>query len=225
LAGGGFLRFGILGGTFDPIHLGHCRLAEETGEDLQLEKVFLIPAAAPPHKERQPITSFQHRLEMTRIAVQGSSVLEALDLEGRRQGLSYSIETLRELHEGFKPDPEIFFILGMDAFLEIDTWKEYTKLFDYAHFVVIDRPGFGLEGLKSFLLSLGVGFRQEREAGPFVAPSGYTVTGRKATLMDISSTMIREKAFAGQSFRFLVPEAVRSYITENGLYGVHGGAR
>jgi nicotinate-nucleotide adenylyltransferase len=225
LAGGGFLRFGILGGTFDPIHLGHCRLAEETGEDLKLERVFLIPAAAPPHKERKPITSFQHRLEMVRIAAQGSPLLEALDLEGRRLGLSYSIETLRELHEGFKPDPEIFFILGMDAFLEIDTWKEYERLFDYAHFVVIDRPGFGLEGLEPFLLSLGVHFRKEGEGGPFVAPSGYTIAGRKATLMDISSTMIREKASAGKSFRFLVPEAVRSYITENGLYGIHGGAR
>jgi nicotinate-nucleotide adenylyltransferase len=162
---------------------------------------------------------------MVRIAAQGSPLLEALDLEGRRHGLSYSIETLRELHEGFKPDPEIFFILGMDAFLEIDTWKEHERLFDYAHFVVIDRPGFGLEGLEPFLLSLGVHFRKEGEGGPFVAPSGYTIAGRKATLMDISSTMIREKASAGKSFRFLVPEAVRSYIIENGLYGIHGGAR
>ena len=222
---GWLLRFGILGGTFDPIHLGHCRLAEETGEDLKLERVFLVPAAAPPHKEGKPITSFQHRLEMTRIAAQGSPRLEALDLEGRRQGVSYSIDTLRELHEGFKPDPEIFFILGMDAFLEIGTWKEYDRLFDYAHFVVIDRPGFGLEGLEVFLQSLGMPFRKEGEGGPFVAPSGYTITGRKATLMDISSTMIREKASAGKSLRFLVTEAVRSYITENGLYGVHGGAR
>jgi len=219
------LRFGILGGTFDPIHLGHCRLAEETGEDLKLERVFLIPAATPPHKEGKPVTSFQHRLEMTRIAAQGSPRFEALDLEGRRQGVSYSIDTLRALHEQFKPDAEFFFILGMDAFLEIDTWKEYDRLFDYAHFVVIDRPGFGLQRLEAFLQSLGVRFKKEGEEGPFVAPSGYTIAGRKATLMDISSTMIREKASAGKSFRFLVPEAVRSYITENGLYGVHGGAR
>jgi nicotinate-nucleotide adenylyltransferase len=218
------LRFGILGGTFDPIHLGHCRLAEEAGEDLKLERVFLIPAAAPPHKEGQPITSFQHRLEMTRIAAQGSPRLEALDLEGRRHGVSYSIDTLRELHEGFD-NPEIFFILGMDAFLEIDTWKEYDRLFDYAHFVVIDRPGFGLKGLDAFLQSLRIPFEKKGEGGPFVSPSGYTVAGRKATLMDISSTVIREKASGGKSFRFLVPEAVRSYITENGLYGVHGGAR
>jgi nicotinate-nucleotide adenylyltransferase len=200
-------------------------LAEETGEELELERVFLIPAGAPPHKERKPITSFQHRIEMARLATQGSPLLEALDLEGRRQGVSYSIETLKELHEGFKPDPEIFFILGMDAFLEIDTWKDYEKLFDYAHFVVIDRPGFGLERLEPFLLSLGMRFRKEGEGGPFVAPSGYRIAGRKATLMDISSTMIREKASAGKSFRFLVPEAVRSYITENRLYGTHGGSR
>jgi nicotinate-nucleotide adenylyltransferase len=216
------LRFGILGGTFDPIHLGHCRLGEEVSEELKLERVFLVPAAAPPHKEKKPVTAFHHRLEMVRIAAQASPVLQALDLEGRRYGLSYSIETLRELHQLFKPDPEIFFILGMDAFLDIETWKEYRKLFDYAHFVVIDRPGFSLEALESFLLSLGVQFRKKAEGDPFVAPSGYTIISLKATLMDISSTRIREKAGVGKSLRFLVPEEVRSYIIENGLYRVHG---
>lgn len=223
--GGCLLRFGILGGTFDPIHLGHCRLGEEASEELKLERVFLVPAAAPPHKEKKPVTSFQQRLEMARIAAKASPVLEVLDLEGRRYGLSYSIETLRELHQLFKPDPEIFFILGMDAFLEIETWKEYQRLFDYAHFVVIDRPGFALEALESFLLSLGVKFRKMGEGGLFVAPSGYTIISLKATLMDISSTRIREKAWVGKSLRFLVPEEVRSYIIENGLYGVHGVSR
>ncbi|MBW1936644.1 MAG: nicotinate (nicotinamide) nucleotide adenylyltransferase, partial [Deltaproteobacteria bacterium] len=131
------MRLGILGGTFDPVHFGHLRLAEEIAEELELEKVYLIPAAAPPHKEKKPLTSFQHRLEMVRMAASASPMLEALDMEGRRQGLSYSIETLREFHRIFPDDLKLFFIIGMDAFVEIETWKDYKSLFDYADFVVV----------------------------------------------------------------------------------------
>lgn len=216
------MRLGILGGTFDPIHLGHLRLAEEVGEDLRLEKVYLIPAAMPPHKERRPITPFHHRLRMIQLAAQDSPLLEALDLEGRRQGLSYSIETLRQFHELFGPDLELFFILGMDAFLEIETWRDYKRLFDYAHFVVIQRPGVPSGELKSFLRSLGLSVPENEEEKAFVFPSGYSLIYKEATLMDISSTMIREKVLAGKSIRYLVPEAVRTYIIENGLLGIHG---
>ena len=123
------MNLGILGGTFDPIHFGHLRVAEEMGEELGLERVYLIPAALPPHKDEKPVTSFQHRMAMTRIAVEGSPVLEALDLEGRRQGRSYSIETLREFRQTIEGSFGLFFIIGLDAFLEIGTWKEYEALF------------------------------------------------------------------------------------------------
>ena len=216
------MRLGILGGTFDPIHLGHLRLAEEVGEDLRLEKVYLIPAAMPPHKERRPITPFHHRLRMIQMAAQDSPLLEALDLEGRRQGLSYSIETLRQFHELFGPDLELFFILGMDAFLEIETWRDYKRLFDYAHFVVIQRPGVPSGELKSFVRSLGLNVPENEEEKAIILPSGYSLIYKEATLMDISSTMIREKVLAGKSIRYLVPEAVRTYIIENGLLGIHG---
>jgi nicotinate-nucleotide adenylyltransferase len=201
------------------------RLAEEAGEELELKRVYLIPAAAPPHKERKPIAPFHHRLKMARLAAEASPILDALDLEGRRQGLSYSIETLREFHQLFKPDLELFFILGIDSFLEIDTWKEHKRLFDYAHFVVIQRPGFSAEELEPFLHSLGVKFERGREENTFVVPSGHSVICKEATLMDISSTRIREKVAEGKSVRFLVPETVRSYILQNGLYGIHGGSR
>ncbi|MBU2497296.1 MAG: nicotinate-nucleotide adenylyltransferase [Proteobacteria bacterium] len=216
------MRLGILGGTFDPIHLGHLRLAEEVGEELRLEKVYLIPAAIPPHKERGPITPFHHRLRMIQLAAQESPLLEALDLEGRRQGLSYSIETLQQFHQLFGPELELFFILGMDAFLEIETWKDYQRLFDYAHFVVIQRPGVPSGELKSFLRSLGLDVREKEEENAFLFPSGHLLIYEKATLMDISSTVIREKVVAGKSIRFLVPDAVRTYIMENGLLGFHG---
>ncbi|MBW1784782.1 MAG: nicotinate-nicotinamide nucleotide adenylyltransferase, partial [Deltaproteobacteria bacterium] len=119
----------------------------------------------------------------------------------------------------FGSDAEVFFILGMDAFMEIRTWKEYEHLFDYAHFVIIGRPGFETDSLKDLLLDLGAGIDVERD-GPdlFTAPSGKTVRRVSTTLMDISSTRIREMVRENKSIRFLVPEKVGNYIANEGLY-------
>lgn len=213
------MRIGILGGTFDPIHLGHLRSAEEICQYLDLERVYLIPSASPPHKTKEPVISFKHRLAMTRLASDGSPLLETMDLEGRRAGHSYSIETLREFHRIFRPDPDLFFILGMDAFLEIRTWKEYKYLFDYAHFVIITRAGFQSHDLMSVLSGLDVGIkRQADESDLFVAPSGKTVMLIRTAVMDISSTRIREMVKKDRSIRFLVPGSVRTYIAKKGLY-------
>lgn len=219
------MRIGILGGTFDPIHIGHLRTAEEIGQELDMEKVYLIPSASPPHKTEEPVAPFDHRLIMTRLAIVGSSLLDALDLEGRRAGPSYSIETLKELHAIFKPDPDFFFILGIDAFLEIKTWKEYEKLFDYAHFVIISRPGYRKEMIEPFLMKSGLEIKKDRDAGSFLMKSGKTLTLKETTLMDISSTRIREMVQHGKSIRFLVPGTVGDYITEKGLYGKRGNPR
>jgi nicotinate-nucleotide adenylyltransferase len=215
------LKLGILGGTFDPIHLGHLRLAEEVGESFNLERIYLIPAASPPHKGGKEVSPFNHRFEMARIAVEGSSLLDAFDLEGRRKGLSYSIETLKEFHQLYPSDLELFFILGTDSFLEIETWRDYRDLFDYAHFVVIERPGILFGKTVVQLSSLGISFK-EKERGRFVSPSGHEVIFMETTLMDISSTQIREKVAEGKSIRYLVPERVRCYIFDNGLYKTHG---
>ena len=215
------MRLGILGGTFDPIHLGHLRLAEEVGEGFNLNTVYLLPAASPPHKGRKSVTPFHHRFEMTKLGVEGSPLLVAFDLEARRQGLSYSIETLKEFHRLFPSNPELFFILGTDAFQEIETWKHYQELFNYAHFVVVQRPGIPARKMEERLFSLGVPFRKEEE-NRFIGPSGLTVIYLEATLLDISSTGIREKAAAGKSIRYLVPESVRCYIVEYGLYRTYG---
>lgn len=212
------MRLGILGGTFDPIHLGHLRTAEEIGQGLDLEKVYLIPSASPPHRTREPFASFKHRLDMARMAVEDSSLLEALDLENRRPGLSYSIETLKELHKLFSPRPELFFILGTDAFFEIKTWKDYRHLFDYAHFVIIQRAGFQPENLGTLLQNLGVEVGKTDRANVFTAPSGNKIMLIETTLMDISSTRIRKMVIEGESIRFLVLESVANHITKNKLY-------
>ena len=213
------MKIGILGGTFDPIHLGHLRSAEEICQELNLGNVYLIPSASPPHKATESVTSFRHRLAMTHLAADMSPYLEAMDLEGRRPGHSYSIETLRELYRAFGSDAEVFFILGMDAFMEIRTWKEYEHLFDYAHFVIIGRPGFETDKLREVLLDLGAGIDVGKgEADLFTAPSGKTVRRANTTLMDISSTRIREMVRENKSIRFLVPERVGNYIANERLY-------
>ena len=212
------MKLGILGGTFDPIHMGHLRTAEETGQELGLEKVYLIPSASPPHKTREPVAPFKHRLAMVQLAASGSSLLEVLDLEGKRPGLSYSIETLKEFHKIFSPDPELFFILGVDAFLEINTWKDYQELFNYAHFVIIERAGFQPQDLKAFLLSLGLEVKKAKQSDVFITQSRNTVALNTTTYIDISSTQIRKLVAGGRSIRFLLPESVRKYIEEKGLY-------
>jgi len=219
------VKVGILGGTFNPIHVGHLRAAEEIGEDLALEKVYLIPSGMPPHKTQAPIADFSHRLEMVRLASALSPLLDVWDIEGKRGGFSYSIETLKSFHSFFGPGLEVFFIIGTDAFLEIRTWKEHQNLFNYASFVVISRPGHTTELFAAFLDSLGVGFQWNPKAEWFGHPSGTAVLRKDITLMDISASTIREKVTNGKSIRFLVPEAVREYIEKTGIYRSHESTR
>jgi nicotinate-nucleotide adenylyltransferase len=212
------LRLGILGGTFDPIHYGHLRIAEEVCEDLSLGKVLLIPGATPPHKGKKKISPFEDRYAMAVMAAKGSSLLEALDLEGRRKGPSYSVDTLVEIRRLFGPDLDLFFIIGMDAFQEIKTWKNYEGLFKETNFVVIKRPGVQDKQFGPLIMSMNLGF-QPGEDGSYILPStGHGIFYKKMTLLEISSTGIREKVAGGRSIRFLLPESVESYIAKKGLY-------
>jgi nicotinate-nucleotide adenylyltransferase len=212
-------RLGLFGGTFNPIHYGHLRAAEEVCEALALSRLWFIPAAQPPHKAPQEITPFPVRLEMTRLAVADHPVLEVSDIEGRRPGKSYSIETLRSLREDFGPTWELYFILGMDAILEIQTWKDYAQLFTLCHFVVLDRPGYDPHLLGEVLCrEVHPLFQPLPEGGGFQHPSGYKVIFQATTLMDISATGIRRLVRQGRSIRYLLPEAVRGYIIKHKLY-------
>lgn len=212
------MKLGILGGTFDPIHLGHLRAAEEIAEELALQQVYLIPSGVPPHKPQAPIAGFSHRFEMVRLASEISPLLAVWDLEGKRTGLSYSIETLKVFHSSFGAALELFFIIGTDAFIEIKTWKEYQNLFRYASFVVINRPGSSAKRFATFLHSLNVGFAWNPKKRCFYHPSGTILLRKDTTLMDISASRVREKVSKGGSIRFLVPEVVREYIEKVGLY-------
>ena len=212
------MRLGILGGTFDPIHMGHLRLAEEMCEELNLSKVLLLPGAQPPHKDDTQITPFYDRLEMARIGASYSDYLEVSDIEGKRKGPSYSIETLKLIREKYGNGLELFFILGSDAFREINTWKEYKSLFSITNFVVIERPGITLGELGSYIESLGVGLKEGKTKNLFLGSSGNYVFVKKTTQLDISSTKIRQDLKAGRSINFIVPPKVKEYIIEKGLY-------
>jgi nicotinate-nucleotide adenylyltransferase len=212
-------RLGIFGGTFNPIHYGHLRSAEEVCEALKLDRLWFVPAAVPPHKAEEGITPFAVRLAMTRLAVGDHPVMSVSDLEGRRAGRSYSVDTLRRLRAEMGEDWELYFILGLDAILEIGSWKDYAELFQLCHFVVLDRPGYDRSRLGAVLkdevhpqfaaLPDGAGYRH---------PGGARVLFQATTLMDISATAIRRQVRQGRSIRFLLPEAVRRYIINEKLY-------
>ncbi len=212
-------RLGLFGGTFNPIHYGHLRAAEEVLEALRLRRLWFIPAAQPPHKTPQEITPFSVRLEMTRLAVEDHPLLEVSDIEGRRPGKSYSIETLKALREQFGTAWELYFILGLDAILEIQTWKDYRELFTLCHFVVLDRPGYDRGHLGEFLCrEVHPQFRPLPGDAGFQHPAGYKVFFQATTLLDISATAIRSLVRQGRSIRFLLPERVRGYIIKHKLF-------
>jgi len=212
------LRLGILGGTFDPIHIGHLRLAEEMCEELDLNKVLLMPGAQPPHKDDILVTPFPDRLEMTKIGAAGSDYLEACDIEGHRDGPSYSIETIRIIRKKYDGTQlDLFFILGSDAFKEINTWKEYKSLFQITNFIVIERPGITFDELGTFIESLGVNFKK-KGSEDYINSSGNHILLKKTTLMDISSTKIRQNIRTGKSINFTVPQKVKEYFIRKELY-------
>lgn len=216
------MRLGFLGGTFDPIHLGHLRSAEEIAEGLGLDKVYLIPAAQPPHKCLEPVTAFRHRMAMAVRAAACSPLLDVLDIEARRPGPSYSVETLKDLRRRFPEAMNLYFIMGTDSFFEIRTWKNYRELFDLADLVLVERPGFALERIPPMLHDLGLGVSSRDGGASFSVQSGRKIILFRATHMDISSTRLRELLREGRSIRFLVPETICRYIAEEGLYLSNG---
>jgi nicotinate-nucleotide adenylyltransferase len=209
-------KFGIFGGTFDPIHIGHLRSIEETADRLHLDRIFLIPAARPPHKPRLNIASFADRLEMTRLAVEDNRLIEVLDVEGTRFGPSYSVDTLENLTSDMGSDADLFFLLGMDAFLDIESWHRYRRLFELAHFVVFSRSDKREEAFRQLTQRLGITIITPSDTSGACSSRG--VTRIRTTLIDISSTEIRRFVNQGLSIRYLVPEPIRHYILKKGLY-------
>jgi nicotinate-nucleotide adenylyltransferase len=215
-------RVGILGGTFDPVHLGHIETARAGAAALALDEVLVLPSGTPPHRQA-PAVSRYHRFAMTALAATGIDRLRVSDLEIGEEAPSYTFDTLARLHARGLSALQIFFISGADAFAEIATWSRYPQVLDMAHFVVISRPGSASSDLRRVLPALanrmsapGSAADSEREPRIFLVD---------AATPDVSSTDIRRRLAAGGSIAGLVPESVNVYINQHGLYAPADASR
>lgn len=192
-------RIGVLGGSFDPPHLGHLALAEWARVQLGLEKVLFVPAGDPPHKSRASLTPARHRLAMTRLAVRGNEAFEVRNLEVRRKGVSYTVDTVRAL-AAEAGRARLVLLMGADMFATFGTWRDPEGILEHARLAVALRPG-----------------AQRPRRGRFEH------TGRGVSFLDnpgleVSSTALRDRARAGLSLRYLVPDAVARYLEKHALY-------
>jgi nicotinate-nucleotide adenylyltransferase len=214
------MKWGLFGGTFDPIHLGHLRCAEEMLEIFDLNRIVFVPASRPPHKIEAAITPFYHREQMIRLAIEGNPAFSFSDVENRRDGASYSVETVEIILDKYRLENlELYFILGQDAFHAIRTWKEWERLLLLCHFAVMTRPGYDHRGLEAILgAEFASRFTYDEKIKGFWGPTGYTIAFRDVTFLDISSRAIRKRAKESKDTRYLVPDEVRHYIVKNALY-------
>lgn len=189
------MKIGILGGTFDPIHIAHLMMAEQVRDSLKLDEIWFMPSHVPPHKEGSLVTGAHHRLEMVKLAIGNAPCFRVLPMELERPGPSYTIDTVRALLRQF-PHDEFHFIIGGDMIEYLPHWHKIEELAEIIRFVGILRPG----------------------SAPESALAEYRVQIVEFPQMDLSSTMIREKVRNGRSIRFMVTDEVRRYIEENGLY-------
>ena len=212
-------RLGILGGTFDPIHFGHLDAARAARHAMNLDEVRLIPSCDPPHRPADPHASPFHRFALVALAIQEDGWCRSSDMELRRTGPSYTVDTLRAITaEGWSAS-QIFFILGSDAFAEIATWREFPAVLDAAQFVVIARPGTSLDVAVSRTPALRSRIRRPDETRSSAGTSIFLV---EAYTRDVSSSTIRARLEARQPIDDLVPPAVERYIVEHHLYGAVG---
>jgi len=215
---GKILNIGVYGGTFNPIHFGHLRTAEEVFYKFKLKQVIFVPSAQPPHKSDDEVIDPLHRLKMVTLAITGNEHFTASDLEIIRPGKSWTLETIRELKKQ-NPDADFYFILGLDTFLEINTWYHWQELFIETNFIVTTRPGTAKVRPNQIIpAEIRSQFKWKAKLKEFVHNSGKRVIFNPVTNLDISATMIRKMVKEGQSIRYLLPRRVIEYINENGLY-------
>jgi nicotinate-nucleotide adenylyltransferase len=218
-------RVGLLGGTFDPIHLGHLETASAARRALQLECVYVLPSNVPPHRAQQPAASSHHRFAMTALAVNGIDGLRVSDLELSIPGPSYTAETLTRFSDATGlAVSQIFFITGADAFAEIETWYRYPDVLDLANFIVVSRPGFPVDVLRHRVPGLerrmiDASATNTEASSQERAASSQRIFLVNATTPDVSSSDIRQRLFAHRSITGLVPATVERHIQQHGLYG------
>ncbi len=201
-------KVGILGGSFNPIHYGHLRIAREALAHLELERVIFVPAGDPPHKRPTALASACHRLRMVELAIKDEPGFEVSDIEVHRRGKSYTIDTIRQLQDRLGSYTELYFIIGADTIRELPTWMEIANLAQLCQFVVVARPGFDRS---SFALLEGVlcdrGLRKMKQHYLDMLPC------------HISASDIRQRLASSRSVQGQVPPVVEDYIKQNGLYG------
>jgi nicotinate-nucleotide adenylyltransferase len=209
-------RLGILGGTFDPVHVGHLDAAAAAQSALALHEVMFVPSHDPPHRTTDPHATSFHRLALVALAINDAKASRVSDLELLRSGTSYASDTLRALHTAGWAPSQLFFILGADAFAEIATWHEFAFVIDATNFAVIARPGTTIEAALARTPEL---LPRTRPASAVGDRSGYTgIFLVEAATRDVSSTLIRRRIAAGQPIRDLVPAAVARHIAAHNLY-------
>jgi nicotinate-nucleotide adenylyltransferase len=209
-------RLGLLGGTLDPIHLGHLESARAARAALGLDRVIIVPSRVPPHRHQQPQASPYHRFAMAALAVNGAEGLSVSDMELSAPGPSYTADTLTRLRANGAAPSQLFFITGADAFAEIATWHRYPEVLDLAHFVVIARPGHDLEAVRERLPRLAG--RMIDAARMPSTPGGCGIYLVAARTPDVSSTEVRQRIARGEPPTGLVPAAVEAHIMQHGLY-------
>lgn len=199
-------RIGVLGGSFNPIHMGHLIIAQSALEAFDMARVLFVPAAQPPHKGLGAMMSAVHRQAMVEAAIEDDWRYEVCDVELRRAGVSYSIDTVRELREA-NPGAELCFIIGSDTLPELHLWKDIGELLKLCRFVTLARPGWDVGGITP-----------ERIKLPSPWPERLLADVVESQRVDISSSDIRHRIAEGLSIRYLVPPAVEMYISEHHLY-------
>lgn len=219
-------KIGIFGGTFNPIHFGHLRAAVELREGFGLDAVYLIPSASPPHKDHTHLAPATDRMEMVTRAIVNHTGLRASDIELKRQGLSFTIDTVCAFRKHLPEDTWLYLIMGLDAFLEIETWKSYQDLLHTVPLIVMNRPDqqgrirSSANFAVSALLEQGElqGYECSMDSPCFTHCEKQPIFTFNVTAMDISSTQIRDKIRQNRAIDFLVPESIREYIAAKGLY-------
>ena len=187
------MKIGILGGTFNPVHIGHLILAEEAREKLALDKIIFVPANLPPHKDNGNIAGAGVRLKLLKLAIKGNKYFGVSDSEIKRQGRSYTIDTIREFKAKYPLD-ELYFIIGSDLLKYLEEWKDLTEINKMVKFIAATRPGYPLEKIPSYIQTLGI------------------------RAVDISGFEVRRCIRENKSFRYLIPEAVFNFINRKRLY-------
>ena len=197
-------RIGIMGGTFDPIHVGHLMTAEAVRDEFGLDKVLFIPAAVPPHKLDQQVTDARHRYLMTVLATTSNPHFDVSSIEMDRPGPSYTIDTIYELRRQYGENTDLFFITGADAIAEIPTGDSIEELLGLCQFIAATRPGFlpNVDNIKEYFGELG----------------SARIHRLETPELEISSTNIRDRLKRGFSIKYIVPPAVEDYIYKEGLY-------